>query len=309
MKMTHRQYDEQLGDFRRLARFIVDHDDDIRAFSTWCIGRLVDWKYSLFENKTAVPDFCNRNAHLWFDGFQRLAGFVISEEGDAGFAIITLAGYRFLFEEMLRWVLANWGGRDPHLSVEITARQAMEAGVLEQFGFQNKAAFYRQTFDLMLDLAPRAPLEEGFAIVDMATNPDFAAQRKLRNEAFGGRSGLSEAELNEQNLFYNHSHKGPIYHPHTDLCVMAPDGRFVAGCEALIDTRNVAADIERVCTHSSFRRRGFARAVIQECLYRLREMGLRKAYITGYSKEAIALYASLGRGQKATSYIYESIEK
>ena len=61
---------------------------------------------------------------------------------------------------------------------------------------------------------------------------------------------------------------------------------------------------ENVCTHSSFRRRGFARAVIQECLYRLRDMGLRRAYITGYSPEAIALYGSLAAKEGAESLIY-----
>jgi len=86
---------------------------------------------------------------------------------------------------------------------------------------------------------------------------------------------------------------------------MAEDGKFVAGCEALIDARNVAADIERVCTHSDFRRRGFARAVIQECLYRLRDMGMRNAYIGGYSPEAIALYSSLGHVDEVKCFAYE----
>ena len=67
----------------------------------------------------------------------------------------------------------------------------------------------------------------------------------------------------------------------------------------------LAADIERVCTHSSFRKRGFARAVIQECLDRLRDMGMRSAYITGYSSEAIALYGSLGALDEQQSFIYE----
>jgi len=87
---------------------------------------------------------------------------------------------------------------------------------------------------------------------------------------------------------------------------MAEDGRFVAGCEALIDARNGVADIERVCTHSRFRRRGFARAVIQECLDRLRDMGMCRAYMTGYSPEAIALYGSLGAAEESKSFIYEA---
>src|SRR6185436_9496915 len=100
-------------------------------------------------------------------------------------------------------------------------------------------------------------------------------------EAFQGKNNLSEEELNHRLKFYNHSHNGPIYHPQTDLCVMAEDGTFVAGCEALINSHCLEADVERVCTHSDFRKRGFARAVIQECLYRLHDLGIQSAYITG----------------------------
>ncbi|MCP5098792.1 MAG: hypothetical protein GY943_24845, partial [Chloroflexi bacterium] len=113
MKTTHRSYSEEAGDFFRLSRFIIDHNTEIRTYSTWCLGRFVDWKYGLYESKTAVPDFCKRNGHLWFDGFGMLAGFAISENGGTEFAIITLAGYRFLFEEMLTWMLANWADRGP----------------------------------------------------------------------------------------------------------------------------------------------------------------------------------------------------
>src|SRR5690606_10867090 len=148
------------------------------------------------------------------------------------------------------------------------------------------STLFTRRFDLSAEPQSRVPLEKGFTIVDMATHPDYVAQRVLRNDAFRNRRDASEEELRRQLRFYNHSHKGPLYHPQTDLCVMAPDGRFVAGCEALIDAHNLEADIERVCTHSEFRRRGFARAVIQECMARLRQMGMRYAYIAGYSPEA-----------------------
>lgn len=304
MKTSHRSYSEEVGDFRRLCRFISGHSEQVRSYSTWCLGRLVDWKYGLYENKTAVPDFTRRNARLWFDGFDRLVGFVISENGDGGFAIITLAGYRFLFEDMLQWALAAWHARGPDFSIEITARQEMEATVLERAGFRRQGDFYTQRFDLMRELAPRTPFETGFTMVDMATHPDYRAQRLLRDNAFRGPDDIPEADLQRELLFYNYSLQGPIYHPQTDLCVMAPDGRFVAGCEALIDAHANEADIERVCTHGDFRRRGFARAVILECLVRLRDMGLRRAYITGYSEAAIALYASLGSGDRSTATIY-----
>jgi GNAT superfamily N-acetyltransferase len=268
----------------------------------------VDWKYGLYENKTAIAGFCDKNAHLWFDGFGELASFAISETGNSGFAIIMKEGYRFLFEEILQWVLTSWGDRDPKPSTEITEFQTLETQILERFGFGVESTFSTQRFDLTMELAERFPLEEGFSIVDMHSHPSFREQRILRDNAFRGNSSVSEEELNRELIFYNHTHEGPIYHPQGDLCVMAKDGSFVAGCEALIDARNAAADIERVCTHSSFRRRGFARAVIQECLYRLRDMGMRNAYIAGYSPEAIALYSSLGHTDKMTCFTYERME-
>src|SRR5512133_1216918 len=294
MKLTHRNYSEEAGDFNRLCRFIIDNNTVLRQLSCWSLGRIVDWKYGLYERKRSYAFFCEENAHLWFDAFGELAGFALSENGDEGFAILTLAGYRFLYEEMLQWVLQTWKSRGPTFSTEITEHQALEAQVLERCGFQNRSTVFTRRFDLTQPLVPRFPLEPGFSIVDLATHPDLLAQRILRADAFSGKPDISEEELQLQLKYYNGAHNGPIYHPQTDLCVMAEDGRFVAGCEALIDARNVEADIERVCTHSAFRQRGFARAVIQECLYRLRDMGIHNAYITGYSPAAIALYGSLG---------------
>jgi hypothetical protein len=45
--------------------------------------------------------------------------------------------------------------------------------------------------------------------------------------------------------------------------------------------------------------------VIQECLYRLKEIGIHSAYITGYSPEAIGLYGSLGAVEEVKAFYYE----
>lgn len=306
MNTTHRDYSEAAGDFNRLARFFIEHNRYLRAGSTWSLGRLADWKYGLYENKTAVPAFCDQNAHLWFDGYGYLVGLAISEYGDAGCDIITLEGYRFLYGQLLRWALEHWGERGPGMHTEITEQQTLEAEVLRQAGFALDDSGFTRRYDLTQESTISYPLEPGFTIVDMATYPDYRAQRILRNDAFRNRRDLSEAELQRQLRFYNYGHQGPLYHPDTDLCVMAPDGRFVAGCEALIDAHNLEADVERVCTHSEFRQRGFARAVIAACFARLRAMGLRSAYIAGYSPEAIALYGSMGAVEEVKFHVYKA---
>jgi GNAT superfamily N-acetyltransferase len=237
------------------------------------------------------------------DGFGELAGFAISEDGRCDIAIITAKGYHLLFEEILQWALENWGERGS-LSIEITARQAREGKRLEQHGFRREASFYRSHFDLTMDLPERFLLAEGFSVVDMHSHQDYRAQRILRQNAFEGQDDLADEEIEALVQRYGYVREGPIYHPQTDVCVMAPDGTFVAGCEALIDAWNAEADIERVCTHSRYRRRGFGRVVIQACLDRLRDMGMEKAYITGYSEAAMGLYGSLGAQDRTESWIY-----
>lgn len=309
MKTTHRDYSEEGGDFNRLMHFFIDNNSLTRSDSTWCLGRIVDWKYALYENKRTYAAFCDENAHLWFDGYGELVAFAVSEGGDTGLHIATLPGYRFLYEEILCWVLEAWKERIPEkgscFSTEITEYQAWEAKILEHYGFRSESIFFTRRFDLTKGLAPRAPLEAGFVIVDMHSHPDFRAHGILRANAFQGKESLSEEELNDRIKYYNHSCNGPVYHPQTDLCVMAEDGQLVAGCEALINAHRREADIERVCTHSNFRKRGFARAVIQECLYRLKDMGIHNAYITGYSPEALALYGSLGAVDEVKACFYE----
>lgn len=306
MKTTHRSYADESGDFTRLCRFLMAERDHMRARSTWCLGRVVDWKYGLYESKLDTAAFCDHNAHLWFDAFGDLAGLAISESGDAGIAIITAPGYRFLFEAILDWALEAWAERGPRFSIEITEHQDLEVRALEARGFRPGAPFFARRFDLTRPPAQGIALDPGFTIVDMRAHPDYRAQRVLRANAFGGRDDLSEEELRAQLRLYNYGHGGPIYHPDTDLCVMAPDGRFVAGCEALIDARNCEADIERVCTHAAFRQRGFARAVILACMERLRAIGMRSAYITGYSDAAVALYGSLGHAGELRCFTYEA---
>ena len=171
MRTTHRNYSEEHGDFNRLAHFFIVTGGEPRAQSGWCMGRIVDWKWARYENKRAYAAFCDENAHLWFDGFGELAGFAISESGDAGFHVLTLDGYRFLYEEILQWVLENWKDRIPQkgpcFSTEITEHQGWEARILERYGFRPTDTFFTRRFDLTRELPARPPLKPGFLIVEM----------------------------------------------------------------------------------------------------------------------------------------------
>lgn len=307
MKTTHRAYTGEAGDFVRLCRLVVACRREAWQLTTWCLGRMVDWKYGLWGAKLDSPGFCEENAHLWFDAFGELVGLAISEGGDANIAVITGVGYRFLFPEILDWALNTWAARGPRFTLELTERQDLEARALEAHSFLRGARYLTRRFDLARQPTPATSLEPGFAIVDMDAEPDYRGRRILRANAFQGREDLSEDELREELRLDAVSRGSPIYHAVCDVYVRASDGRLVAGCEALLDAHNAEADIERVCTHSAFRRRGFARAAMLACLERLRAMGMRYTYITGYNDAAIGLYGSLNHVDELCCWIYERV--
>jgi len=294
MRTYFRNYSEEKGDFNSICDFFIVHNKYLSKFSAFSIQRFIDWKYGLYRNRTIVANFWSRNAVLWFDGLDKLAGIFISENGGTDFNIITSPGHRMLFPGILKWVLNNRGQTGKEFFTEVTENQGYEIDCLLKNGFEMDFNFFKREFDLEGEIKSINPLDEGYCFVDMKNNPEYRQQRILRAEAFEGIKEISEEELVYQLEFYNNTHNSPAYYPYTDICIKSSEGKHVSGCEALLNPWYCEAEIERVCTHSEYRKMGFAKQVILECLRRLKGIGYKKAYITGYSKEAIKLYGSLG---------------
>ena len=289
MKTVHRPYQDRSDDYERMWAFLVEDYRD-RGWFIWTLGRLGDWKYGIWTEKKYIPCFLGDNAHLWFDAFGSLAGFVVSENGGGDFTVFVPRGYDFLYDEILEWTLSNWSGRGD-LTIEVHQDQT---GVREALGRScfaaDGVAAVTQKYVLREVGDGEVPLPPGYRVVDMRECPDFDGKRLLQINAFQGRNELTELDR----LAYRYSRECPVYQPQFDLSILDGTGRHVAGCQAFLDTRNGYAEVERICTHSEYRRRGLAAAVVKACFSRLNGHGLTHAYITGYSPGAQALYAKLG---------------
>ncbi|HEY3291659.1 MAG TPA: hypothetical protein VGK87_16120, partial [Anaerolineae bacterium] len=136
MKLHHRPYNCEQGDFERIFRFLVQDYADRQHQFTWLPSRFGDWKYGLWDYRKYFPSFFPRNAELWLDEFRELKGFVISESGDATFMVFTQRGYASLANEMLDWVCANWRARGDTLKTEVHEFQGWYSDMLESHGFR-----------------------------------------------------------------------------------------------------------------------------------------------------------------------------
>lgn len=57
------------------------------------------------------PGNFNKAAHLWFNGFQELIGFVISEGMNNEFTVFLKDEYRLFCSDLLDWVLQEWDNK------------------------------------------------------------------------------------------------------------------------------------------------------------------------------------------------------
>jgi ribosomal protein S18 acetylase RimI-like enzyme len=225
------------------------------------------------------------------DGFDRLVGVMLSEDGNNIFFIITAPGYDYLYAEILDWTIEHWLPRYGTLKTEVHEYQEAALATLEQCGFLSLGVIATtRAYDLRARGEEAIGLPTGFRVVDMGENGDYRAKALVNKSGFEGQDQVSELEL----LKFAYSRENPAYDPALDLSVVTAEGLHVASCVGFNDAAQGVAEVEKVCTHNQYRRQGLAEAVIRACFQRLRARGTGRAYITGYSAAANALYEKLG---------------
>lgn len=93
--------------------------------------------------------------------------------------------------------------------------------------------------------------------------------------------------------WYRNIQNAPLYRRDLDLVAVAPDGAIAAFCTIWFDDVTRSAYFEPVATVPAYQRRGLARAVMTEGLYRLQRMGATRAFVCGLRSWANALYRSV----------------
>ena len=276
MRVYNRSFD---NDSKEMLAFLVDDYIDRQDHYVWSATRL-GWHVS---NPAKMKD----NVHLWFNGIDDLIGFAISENGNADFFAMARRGHEFLYGEIIEWVKANWSDKKGELRTDVDENQQILMRALETSGFKKGGAnAVTRQYDLSAMNLSAPVLSGGTVIKDMAACPNEYGIRLLRNNAYSGRNEVTEEDLARQIEGNDCIH----YFPHLNVYAENRDGFVVSGCVGLPDYKSNHAEIEIVCTHSEHRRKGYAQAVIIECMRKLRDEGIKHAYITGYSEEAIGLY-------------------
>lgn len=300
MKSHHRPFIYESSDFKLMCALVVRDNASKRESFVWHVARLVDWKYNLYNFKRRFPGNYATAAHLWFNYYDDLIGFVISEEFDDQFDILVLEEYNYLYPEMLMWAGSEWGKQYSQLSTCAVEAHVARITALEQGG-------YKRTDDIemirIFDTVqfcdhpyPTAPL----SFQSMAENQNYDNQKQLRLSAWPHHTDDTQTD----DAIRAYVRTSPIYDARFDFVLVDSSGAHLSGCEAFVDRANNTAEIERVCTHAEHYNKGYALMTLQSCLRVLHENHISTAYLTGWDDKTIHLYGKLGHVKEFARFSY-----
>jgi len=300
MKSHHRPFIYESSDFKRMCALVVRDNTIKRDSFVWHVARLIDWKYNLFSLKRRFPGNYATAAHLWFNYYDELIGFVVSEGFDEQFEIIVLEEYTYLYPEMLMWAGCEWGTQYRKLITCAVETHVDRITALEQAG-------YKRTDDMemirIFDTSqfcdqpyPTGPLR----FQSMAENKNYDNQALLRRSAWPHSTEDKEAD----DAIRAYIRTSPIYDARFDFVLVDSSGAHLSGCEAFIDRANNTAEIERVCTHAEHHNKGYSQMALRSCLRALHENHISTAYLTGWDDKTIHLYGKLGHVKEFARFSY-----
>jgi mycothiol synthase len=293
-KLTIRRADNE-DDFWRIRAFLREvfllND---RHLLCWHVVRLDYWRWHFVANcemSAPVPEV----TYLWETTEGRIAAVLNPESTSEAFMQLH-PDYRTpqLEEEMLAFA-------EEHLSAPIANGQGrlyafaadgdrQRQRLLESRGYIRRGRpeqQWRRDLDAPI---PRAPLAPGYAMRSMGDIDEFPARSWASWKAFHPDD---PDELYEGSDWYLNIQYAPLYRRDLDIVAATPGGEIAAFATIWFDDATRSGVFVLVGAMPAHQRRGLSTAVMTEGLRRLQRMGATRAFVSGYTPEANALYASV----------------
>jgi len=293
-KLTIRKYgDEQ--DFWRIRAFLreVFLLNDRRMLS-WHVVRLDYWRWHFIANcKMCAP--VQQVTYLWETADGQIAA-VLNPESTSEAFVQAHPHFRTpeLEEEMLAFAEKHLSVRSADGRRRIFAfadeNDALRQHLLKSRGYIKRGRpehQWRRELDAPIG---SAPLALDYTIRSMGDIDEFPSRSWASWKSFHPDDPDEQYEGWD---WYGNIQFAPLYRRDLDIVAVTPTGEIAAFCTIWFDDATRSGVFVLVGATPAHQRRGLSTAVMTEGLRRLQRMGATRAFVSGYTPEANALYASL----------------
>jgi GNAT superfamily N-acetyltransferase len=197
--------------------------------------------------------------------------------------------------------------RKPRLWVSADSQDKALQEVLTKRGFQRmdlKEYKHRRSLDEPL---PDVPATPGYAIRALGDGLELLERCYAMGLGFRKDDVNAARAKRDHPEWYRSLQSAPLYRRDLDLIAVASDGSIAAFCTIWFDDVTRTACFEPVATVPAHQRHGLARAIMIEGMHRLKHMGCKVAFVSGFSEAANALYFSVMGGEHDIYELWEKI--
>ena len=241
------------------------------------------------------------DVRVWKKNDETLCGFALVDLSVWGLFYLVPPSEegRELEQEILSWACNRASHIGRGKSIALRCRRVREDNPkrilsLERQGFRRESNRQGLRMVRRLDVSLDRPLiPQGFRIRHLSGRGEIAAYVALVNSAIPKATSV---ETHQKWI------ETPEYIPELDLIAVADDGTFAAFCQSYYDPLDLVRSTRRegwtdpIGTAPPYRKKGLARAIVSEALWRLKNRGIEDAVlgVAGSNEVAQKLYESIG---------------
>ncbi|RPI91432.1 MAG: GNAT family N-acetyltransferase [Chloroflexi bacterium] len=299
MKLTMRTYQND-EDYWRIREFLrrVTILNDCRELS-WHVVRLDYWWW--FANPTYENFSAPEVVFLWETEEGEIAAVLNPEAHTVAFLQIHPDFHTpELVDEMIataekHLAETNQEGKR-HLEFYLDSQDRLCQEILSRHGFQRverpneHETQHRRSLEGPL---PEVPVIPGYTIRSMGDGLELLERCYASGLGFHNDDIQVARDNRDHPEWYHRIQLAPLYRRDLDIVAVASDGAMASFCTAWFDDVSRTAYLEPVATVPAHRKHGLGKAVCLEAMHRLKRMGCKVVFVSGYSERANALYFSL----------------
>jgi mycothiol synthase len=296
MKIISRRYETE-EDFWRMREFLRQvFELNQRLERSWHISRLEYARWHTCLNCANVS--LDEVAYLWESDGQLIA-FMMPDGGlgEAHFCVDPRWETNKLEEEMLNVAeerlaaIKEDGSRKLHVWA-LEADKPRQELLISHGYHKDDWPEYQWRRDLYGPVS-EVPVPAGYTIRPLGDGLELLERCYASGLGFHEGDIKIAVENRDDPTWYRNIQTAPLYRRDLDLLAVAPDGSIASFCTIWFDDVTRSACFEPVATVQAHQRRGLGKAVMTEGLRRLQRMGATRAFVSGYSSKANALYRSV----------------
>jgi mycothiol synthase len=283
------------ADLRQMYSLLMEARSRSNDWRYWHVGELA---FGFFMIDCHLDP--RKHVRVWHDG-DRLVGYallgddayfdwqVLPEREWTGIEAEALAWAEGLLGELRAGDAERWKGP---MMVGTRQDNAERIAFLEQHGFRRGEYVEVNMLRSLEEALPPLDLPGGFHVRSLAGDASEVADRAAAHREVWHPWTVGEV-TDEQ---YARFMRMPGYDRDLDVVAVAPDGTIAAYVNGWLDPVNKIGDFGPVGAREAYRRQGLTRAVLLECMRRMKARGMDRVCVSTGEPNAAArgLYESVG---------------